>query len=132
MGRFLSRLHEAWSEASSGPDAEIVGYAHIGVGILTAIILAVGAHMEIWLAMAAGVGVVGLLTGCLFHRQGVWIAAILGTILATGYAAGLGWFFGHIGRAAWWPWLGALAAGLVSFAFAASAYRGYIIRTRRV
>jgi hypothetical protein len=99
-----------WSEAGW----EVILYADLAIAVLSVGALTLHGVPWPW-ATAAGVGTLTLLLLMLLDRRTVWVAAFLGSALASAYCGVLGWAFGfHV--------VGAALGGLIGFAFAASAY----------
>jgi hypothetical protein len=129
--RAALRLHEALGSVPDGPGLEVVFYAHIGIGIVTTVALLWWGLSFAW-AIAAGVGSIVALCAMIFERHTIWIAAFLGTTLASAYTAGLGWLLGHHANGAYGPWLGGATGLAIGFMLAAVSYVRFARRFRRV
>jgi hypothetical protein len=125
------RVHRFLATLPDGSAVEVIFYAHLGIGLFAiGGLLFAGAGLA-W-SVAAGVGSFVVLMLMMLHRYTLWVAALLGTALASGYCGLIGWAIGSMTKIASGALLGAAVGVALGFWVAATSYASFLrSRNRR-
>lgn len=130
--RLLRRAHAFFvCEWPNERAAEIVAYAHGGVGLAVAGALAWFASLPALWSLGGGALTFLVLTAFVFNRYTVWLAALLGSGMAAATVGCLGWFVGHGAEWVHGPVLGTIVGGLLGAGVAIPAYVSFIRGSRQ-